>query len=290
MSSKLNLLVDLVYGRRFAVGSRTYDSGRRVVAQPRHTFKGEHEPWMDALYNVALEINGGSVVDVGVNLMQTLFKILAIDPLRSYVGFEPQMPAALIARDFAARNGLSQVTIICTALSEDCGLAQLKTRSSLGLDSSASITDIRPDSFYHSSEYIPTLRGDAILGSLCPAGISLLNVDVEGAEREVLYGCRETLTSARPVVAFEVLNDWVDPAGNPEAIERSRQKDQRAADLSTMFAELGFDLFSVRAGGIEKIDLIRRRISDDLSLCNYAAVPQERRDDFLSALRRWQVK
>ena len=49
----------------------------------------QDEPWMFPLLGALLRQFPGVFVDVGVNVGQTLTKVKAIEPGRSYVGFEP---------------------------------------------------------------------------------------------------------------------------------------------------------------------------------------------------------
>ena len=121
---------------------------------------------MDAAYVAALALGSGAVVDVGVNRMQILVKILSLDPNRRYVGFEPQLEAALAARDFAKRNGLDEVEIVCAGLADTSGLTVLRLRPENGFDGAASINDGRPDGFYCGRMAIPIVEGDAALVTL----------------------------------------------------------------------------------------------------------------------------
>lgn len=265
-------LIRAAFPASFSLGSRSYRSVSRVLVQPRSTLKRQHEPWLDRIYETVLRHRPGAVVDVGVNKMQTLFKVLSLDPERRYVGFEPQIPAALLAREFASRNTLSNVEIVAAALGDACGIARLQMRSASGLDASASVSDIRRSGFYSHFEHVPVLRGDDCLPGLCPGGIALMNIDVEGAEIEVLRGCTQTLRAFGPVISFEVLNDWSDPAGDAERVANSARRDERARQVTDLLRGLEFDILAVQDDGLRPIDEIRRIVSNKLSLCNYLAV------------------
>ena len=241
------------------------------------------EPWMDAVYAAALSLGPGAVVDVGVNRMQTLFKVLSLDPARRYVGFEPQLPAAICARAFAEANRLDGVTIVAAGLSDAPGLLPLKLRSPLGFDGAASIADDRPDGFYRASVPIPLLQGDAALAALGLDAVRLINVDVEGAELEVLRGLSAALARG-PIVTFEVLSLWRDPAGRPEEEALAALRRARAAAVADLLHAAGMQLFHVRADGLAPLDALDVEVGDDLGLCNYAAAPHAEAGAFAAAV------
>jgi hypothetical protein len=60
----------------------------------------KHESYLDDIYLTILSKTKGAVIDVGVNVGQTLLKILSIDKNRLYYGFEPQIIAAAAVEFF----------------------------------------------------------------------------------------------------------------------------------------------------------------------------------------------
>jgi hypothetical protein len=110
--------------------------------------------------------------------------------------------------------------------------------------------------------------------------VRLIKADVEGAELEVFRGLRRTLAAARPVLIFEVLDDWRDPAGDPTLEAASRRRSDRAAALSDLLTGAGYRLFAARPEGLIPLERIERIVSDDLALCTYAAAPEAEADRF----------
>jgi len=263
------------------VGGREWRFGGLWVELPGDP--DEAEPWMDAIYRAGLALGPGAFVDVGVNRGQTLFKVLAIDPARRYLGFEPQLRSALAVRDFAARNGLGTVEVAPTALSDAPGALRLNMRGDTGFDGAASILpELRGADFYRRGEIVPAITGDAALEGLGIDDVAMIKIDVEGAELEVLRGLRGSLARLRPAVAFEALNDWRDPAGDAAAEAQSAAKKARAAAICELFEGLDYALFHVTRAGPRPIGRIEIRVCDDISQCNYVAVPRDRAEAFAS--------
>ena len=50
-----------------------------------------HAHWLDSVYEIMLRQREGAFVDVGINVGQTMVKVLGIDRERRYIGFDPQV-------------------------------------------------------------------------------------------------------------------------------------------------------------------------------------------------------
>ena len=246
-----------------------------------------YELWLDPIYTAIFKCFSGTFIDVGVNRAQTLFTLLRLDPSRCYVGFEPQLSSALTVRDFISLNKLRQCEIVPVALSDECSLTKLNLTQTGGFDGAASIVEeLRPKTFYSEEQIVPLLTGDIALKAIDIKKISVIKIDVEGAELEVLSGFKQTLQSKRPAVVFEVLDDWVDPQRNPVLKENSDRKKARAARITSLFSGLDYKMFNVTPEKgpmlIEHIDI---RINNNLNMCNYVAIPAEHAENFMNAFK-----
>lgn len=234
-----------------------------------------HEPWLDWIYAAALEQKQGALVDVGVNRGQTLAKMLRIAPDNRYIGFEPQPACVFYVDEFVRINRLDNCTIIPIALSDRAALLELSLNTAEPGDGAASIASgHRPDSFYVQSKIVAAFRGDDALATI-PAPISLIKIDVEGAELEVLKGLQDTLREHRPFVLFEVLNNYLVVTDEPLSAELSEFRNALARQISVYFAEKGYVVFNIRDRSLIRSDIIRPEVSADLSITNYIAVPNE---------------
>jgi FkbM family methyltransferase len=239
-----------------------------------------HEPWLDRVYVAALKAKAGAFIDIGANQGQTLAKLLSIAPDRQYIGFEPQPACVLHLDEFVRANRLENCAVVPVALSDSTGLVELSLRGPVGDSAASMATGHRPDSFYTQSRLIPVAEGDAILPDLVRDGISLIKIDVEGAELEVLRGLRETVRKHRPFVVFEVLNNYLAVTREALPDELVQRRNDRARQLSDYFDELGFVVFNIRDEGLKRVSVIKPEVSADLSITDYIAVPDELQREF----------
>lgn len=150
----------------------------------------------------------GAFVDVGVNIGQTLIKVLHIDPTRTYIGFEPQVACCFLIDQFIKDNALSNARVIPLALSDRNSM--LKIYSSTTFDAMASLTGkIQVDGGIRNLETIVTARIlDEVFDEIGVDQVAAVKIDVEGAELQVLRGMSKTLAQKRPVLIFEVLPNF----------------------------------------------------------------------------------
>jgi FkbM family methyltransferase len=236
----------------------------------------EHEPWLDAVFEAALQTKAGAFVDVGVNQGQTLAKMLRIAPGNRYIGLEPQPGCVFAVDEFLRVNRLENCVILPIGLSDDTGLAELSLHSFAPGDTTASIAKAhRPDSFYVQSRLIPVFAGDEVFSQFAIDAISLITIDVEGAELEVLEGLTATLSKHRPFVVFEVLNNYL--AATLEALpdETVAYRNERARRISSYFKDAGYSLFNIRSASLIALTVIVPEVSADQSIWDYLAVPDE---------------
>lgn len=240
------------------------------------SFDVSHEPWLDPVFEFALQNREGVFIDVGVNQGQTLAKVLRLSPTPRYIGFEPQCSCALFVDQFIRLNQLENCRIVPAALSDRAGVLELHQHSTLAGDSMASIArDHRPNSFYVQSTFVPSLCGDDAVQSLGIDAISTIKIDVEGAELEVLNGFRRSVHELRPFVVFEVLNNFLAATGERLSPEMEEYRNERANLISTYFHDAGYDVFNVRGKELIRRGSIVPEVSADLSITDYFGVPKE---------------
>lgn len=144
----------------------------------------------------------GRFVDVGANI--GLYSLAFSDRFRSTVAVEanPQTYLVLVAN--LALSGKERVTPVCLGASNRTGEAAIHvpTNGNLGwatLDADHHTIPVK-------SLAITVKPLDAILRDHPGPPVTLLKIDVEGHERNVLEGATGTLTTDGPVVLFEVLD------------------------------------------------------------------------------------
>jgi FkbM family methyltransferase len=140
----------------------------------------------------------GAVFDIGANV--GLYGLLAAAyGDRAVRCFEPAPDTAGVARTTAAANGLD-VTVAEIALGDDTGQATLYLS-----DSTDSSNSLNPDFRAHSREIVVPLQ--TLDDYVTRTGVvpSIIKIDTETTEPEVLAGAAELIRKHRPWIMTEVL-------------------------------------------------------------------------------------
>ena len=175
----------------------------------------------------------GAVVDVGMNLGQTLCKVKLVDPTRSYYGFEPNAACHAYLERLVRVNSWSKVTIFPCGLSDRTSILRLHVSAHKPTDALGSFLP----SLGQRPEVDPNWAKHAVvfcfseLAYLIGERIAFLKIDVEGSELEVLRGMAETIRRDEPIVAVELMPD--------------RPLVGRHEETVTLLRSLEYDLFSV---------------------------------------------
>jgi FkbM family methyltransferase len=162
------------------------------------------EDWFLELLKKLKVPEGTSFVDVGVNVGQTLL-LFRSHYSNTYWGFEPNPACVYYLNALIESNRFRNTHILPVGLSSEKTLAKFYRKNDS--DSAGTIvSDLRPD-YYEAGEtnYVPLFIFDE-LGIDNMGSISLIKIDVEGAELEVLAGMSETLKKHQPVVICEILD------------------------------------------------------------------------------------
>jgi len=236
-----------------------------------------YERWLDPLIRARLARRPGTFLDVGVHVGQTMLKVKRISPATPYIGFEPNPVSFFHAREMKRVNRLENCRLIPVALAATSGLAPLFHRGG-DTDSAASlVSGFRDASFYSGAEHVALVGGDAALEALRPGPVSIIKIDVEGGELEVLEGLRETLRRQRPVVICELLPVYglEDPIG----IFRKDRQDR----IERILAEENYRIVRIgRDGSLQPLE--RLEIHSDLTRCDHAFLPGEEAEALLAEI------
>ena len=162
------------------------------------------EPWMSTLIEKIFKLRSGAFIDVGVNLGQTLIN-LKIDHFDSaYYGFEPNPICYLYAKELIRVNKFPNCIIYPIGLSNKDEVVTLFLNS--GSDAAGSLIEgFRDPAFYSTSHFVPVFKGDDLLRKLDLKSVSVIKIDVEGGELEVIQGLKNTIMECKPYIICEVL-------------------------------------------------------------------------------------
>jgi FkbM family methyltransferase len=221
------------------------------------------ELWMVDVMRKLLENRGGTFIDVGANIGQTLMSLRSISDME-YVGIEPN-PACLTYLDQLIRaNDIQNCTIIPCAINVEDKLDLLECYHENRTDSTASIIpEYRPDHTAIRSIPVVSLSADTISKSIGLNNAAVIKIDVEGAELEVLRSFRNIISAQRPAIVIEIL-----PAYNKENVIRvDRQK-----EIQKLMFDLDYKLFGIKKSngkfvGLEALDNIP--IHGDVNASDY---------------------
>lgn len=191
---------------QLAVNTHTITGGRlkgvRIAPGDRNPafLDGSYEaPVQDAL---ADRLNTGDVFyDVGANI--GFFSLLAascVGPTGRVYAFEPVAANAALIRKSAALNAIAMIDVFEEAVGDLCGEETLLLARNIGGASLASVGP-PPDMRGEEKVQVTTLDDAIVQRRLRPP--SLVKIDVEGAEANVLAGMKQTLAQHHPILLLE---------------------------------------------------------------------------------------
>jgi FkbM family methyltransferase len=233
-----------------------------------------HEPHLLEAFRRAMAARSGAVIDVGVNTGQTLLKLLAIDPSRRYVGFEPQVGCCFFVDQFLRDNKLRTHRIICLALGSENGLLPFYASSPVDVFGSLVPRSTQRYDSEFIAQFVPVRIGDEVLEELGLDAPGIIKVDVEGAETQVFEGLRGTIGRARPICFFEVLPNHLGTEGTTIDADTATANREASKQLMRYFTDFAYQIRQIAADGSEHV--IDSFELDDVSNyrgCDYVAYP-----------------
>lgn len=239
------------------------------------------EPWGHGLFAALMPAFPGTVVDVGVNLGQTLIRVRGLEPVRAYIGFEPNPTCVDYSRQLAYLNGFNDCPIVPVGLAMEEGIVDLVMNNDDLADSAASIVEnFRPGKPIVHRIPVAVMRFATAERDMRIGPLGLVKIDVEGSEREVLLSMEQRIGKDRPAVVLEIL-----PVGRASNTERlSRQQ-----DVEALFARLNYRMIRIHnKGERSKLEWITGPIGihQDQDLSNYVVLPAERAEALFPVLEK----
>ena len=147
---------------------------------------------------------GGCFYDVGAHIgFYSLLAARLVGQTGAVIAFEPDTDNAEILRQNAARNGL-QICVVSAAVSNQDGTIRFQRSTGDGPSrmSGMVIRDNLPAAKESEIVCCPAVSLDGFSSSHRPP--TLVKIDVEGAEIQVLEGARSLLETKKPVLIIEV--------------------------------------------------------------------------------------
>lgn len=237
-----------------------------------------NQSWKTEVIERFCRTDVGAFIDIGANLGQTLIDHFAANVEVPYIGFEPNPFCVYYLTELIRINALVKHTIVPIGLSDQAKILPFYRRADVPEDDSATlIADLRPG-WNLTTMYIPCYQFDDVCQSLKLDRISLIKIDVEGAELEVLQGMRETLKSFRCTVLCEVL--FTDSDADPEFNRTKNEKIMRLlADFDYQVLQVVKSADNRHVVELNQIEAFETAFysKQNMNLCDYLFVPAENR-------------
>lgn len=229
--------------------------GRRMFLAAYATYKKLWEP--DLSYLRGLVRPSGWIVDVGANVGYFSRKFSAwVSGGGRVLAFEPEAENFNTLARIAAQPALNDL-IEC----RQCLVAELDGELPLALNPD-NPADHRIGS---SGTMTRCVRLDTVMAEFSWPAVSLIKIDVQGAEARVLEGARETLARNRPVLLIEIDDRALAAYGSsPRAIEG-------------LLERLGYRMFAANERGFGRcLDSARAaEMRSRLGYADFVFVPSE---------------
>jgi FkbM family methyltransferase len=195
------------------------------------------EPWMTKVLLALRGIFNGHFVDVGVNIGQTLLKAYAVFDQLNYIGFEPNPACVNYVQELVRLNGLKNTVLLPIAIGAKTEMLRLNFFASDKSDSSATIIEnfkqnTAPDHFI----FVPVYDSSLVSPYLPEKPYSILKIDVEGAEMEVLTGLADWINKFYPVILLEILPVY--SAENKTRLDRQDKIEELLRSLNYKIARI----------------------------------------------------
>lgn len=176
---------------------------------------------------------GGNFLDVGANGgVYTVVAARSVGPTGHVYAFEPGDREAKLLRENVLRNGLTNVTVIDSAVSNKKGIAQFAISRDGAMNSLA--RNRHPGQEIESWKTVNTTTLDSAVEEYGISNVDLIKVDVEGAEQLVLEGAQALLSaSPTPTIICEFCDLTAAGFGTT------------ASALWGKFEQFGYHLFSL---------------------------------------------
>ena len=174
-----------------------------------------------------LLLPGQQAIDVGANYgVYTLSIARVIGPTGTVWAFEPASSTAAFLEQGIAANNFTQVVLERSALSRDCGTAQLTVNDNSELNAL-----LRDEQSGNATETVRLATLDDCLRRYGWKKIDFLKIDAEGEEANIIEGGRRFFADLSPLILYEV-----------------RAGEEVHLELVQKFAALGFDSYRLVPG------------------------------------------
>jgi len=183
-----------------------------AASNPEYSLGSNELPVQEAFVRF---LHAGNVLyDVGANVgFFTVIGAKLVGPGGQVHAFEPVPENAAAVRHNCELNGLKQVTVWETAVSDQSGTGQLQLAEYSG---GASLSVAAPPPDFAGTVDVPLVTLDEIVQTRQAPPPNFVKIDVEGAEIQVLRGMAGVIEKHKPIIIFEIDD------GDPQAFAQKK--------------------------------------------------------------------
>ncbi len=164
--------------------------------------KNDFEPKMVRLFQTLIT-EKDIVIDVGANIGCT--SILFGELAEQVISFEPSLTTFNLLQKNIKQSGLENITLLNLALGSRDSASEITYAESNR--SGGFISNKTTISTGHITEKIKLKKLDDIIHNLNLTRLDFIKIDVEGFEKEVIEGAKNTINKFQPIIVLE-LNHW----------------------------------------------------------------------------------
>ena len=230
-----------------------HNAGKRIaVRRPNPAFiDGSYEA---TIQNVIADnlYEGAVFYDVGANI--GFFSLLAspvVGPSGAVYAFEPVPSNAAAIRQTKRLNQLTNIQVFEEAVAQLPGRADLMLTHHIG---GASLASSSPPRYVTKVIDVAVTTIDSVISERRLRPPTMVKIDVEGAELDVLHGMSETLTVYRPTILYEIDDATQDGLAHKlgEAAQFLKAAGYRLIDLPPAYPDIPWKVAHVLALPIPK--------------------------------------
>ena len=227
------------------------------------------EPWFQSLLKDLFATKKGAMVDVGMNIGQTLIKTASIDSNIHYIGFEPNPLCYHVCKGLVNENKLENFNIFPSGLSDETGFLTLYIDKEYSSGASV-LKDFRKDmTRFNQQLNIPVFIGDEVQAIKNEDQIAVIKADVEGAELEVVKGLQKTINRSLPCLVLEIL-----PVYNINE-ENGQYRQKRQDELLSLLQNSGYNFYLINESLFTLSHLTDIAVHGDMNRTNYLFIHKD---------------
>lgn len=206
--------------------------------------EGFYEPQLEEVLVETLmahkEAKGrGTFLDIGANEGFHTLNCLIAEPDFTAIAFEPNPVARTKLEENLRENSLtSRCKVWPFALGRGPGLVNFHIPAITGTGG-GSLMDLHPEEGAATVIEVEVISLDSL--QIEP---SVIKIDVEGNELNVLMGAQDTLKASRPFIVVELLRKWMRAFGH------------HPQDVVNLLLNLDYEVYAIKSNSIKKISVI----------------------------------